>query len=329
MSEPLIRRIFLIVLIFLTNISQIFTKILTQVSEKIFLNHVNLLIKIIMVLTISSSAQTSSEDSLKILREKVIQSKNDSAREKANDEFVFVLEKILQSEESYKMNFDSVKQLGVLCSPDNTFRLITWNLPFDDETHRYFCYLQTFNKKRKNYRVFKLIDKSNEITSPENKILNKEKWLGALYYQIIPNTYKGKTYYTLLGWIGNNSLTRKKVIDVLFFANNGEPKFGDDIFRSDKFTKKRVVFEYSAQVQMSLKYHENKKQIIFDHLSPSQPELTGMFQYYGPDFSYDAFEWQKGKWIYKADVDARLEESNPIYNPEIKSKEKEIYSPKK
>ena len=91
--------------------------------------------------------------------------------------------------------------------------MITWNLPYDDETHKYFCYLQTFaaaDKKKKTYQLFKLIDKSEEISSPENKILNKEKWFGALYYQIIPNTYKGKTYYTLLGWIGNNSLTRKK-----------------------------------------------------------------------------------------------------------------------
>lgn len=266
---------------------------------------------------------------LKLLREEVINAQNDSERIKANDRFIISLEKILQSEESFKMGFDSLKQTGILPSPDNALRLLTWNLPFDDETHKYYCYIQTYNKKQKKYQFFKLIDKSDEIQFPEKKTLGKENWYGALYYQIIPFSNKGKTYYTLLGWDGNSSMTRKKIIDVFYFGNNGEPKFGEDIFQMGKTTQKRVIFEFSSQAVMSLKYHPERKQIVFDHLSPSQPEMDGMYQYYGPDFSYDAFEWEKGKWVYKEDVDIRLETENPIYNPEIKNNESPIYSPKK
>lgn len=277
----------------------------------------------------SVSAQLTGADSLKLLRQSVIRSQNDSERTWANDAFVIALEKILQSKDSYEMDFDSLGQMGILRSPDNAFRIITWNLPFDDETHKYYCYIQTILKKKKKYTVYRLTDKSEEISSPEKKTLGKDNWYGVLYYRIIPFSSRKKTYYALLGWDGHNSSTCKKIIDVMCFENNGEPKFGDDIFTMGKISKKRVIFEYSAQAVMSLKYHPERKQIIFDHLSPSQPEMEGMYQYYGPDFSYDAFELEKGKWIYKEDVDIRADSENPVYNPDLKSKEKPVYSPKK
>jgi len=58
---------------------------------------------------------------------------------------------------------------------------------------------------------------------------------------------------------------------------------------------------------MSLKFHEKKKKnlIIFDHLSPTSPQLEGMYDFYVPDGSYDGFTWEKGKWIYIKDIDAR------------------------
>jgi TonB family protein len=262
------------------------------------------------------------------LRSKVVNANNDTERLMSNDSFVIALEKVLQKEESFRMDFDSLKQTGILLSPDHAFRMITWNLPFDDETHKYYCYIQVPARKKKKYAVYKLTDKSDQISSPQRKSLDKNNWFGALYYEIIPFPVNGKMYYTLLGWDGNNSLTRKKIIDVLYFASNGEPKFGDDIFFKGKIPAKRVIFEYAAQAAMSLRYHPERNQIVFDHLSPSQPEMEGMFQYYGPDFSYDAFEWEKGKWVYKEDVDVRLDSENPLYNPELKSKEKPVYSPK-
>lgn len=272
--------------------------------------------------------QNPSIDSLAALRLAVINANHDEKRSKANDEFIVELEKILASEESYKMSFDSLRQTGVLYSPDRVFRMITWNLPFDEGTHKYFCYIQTRSRKKNFYMVYKLDDKSEELKSPEYKSLGKEKWFGSLYYQIIPFSHKGKTYYTLLGWDGNNTMTRKKVIDVLTFSGNGEPRFGDDIFFMGKNRKKRVIFEYSSHAVMSLKFHSERKQIVFDHLSPSQPELEGLFQYYGPDFSYDAFEWDKGKWVFKEDINIKSDAANPVYSPENENREKKIYEPK-
>ena len=50
--------------------------------------------------------------------------------------------------------------------------------------------------------------------------------------------------------------------------------------------------------------------IVFDHLSPRSDSQKGQFQYYGPDMSFDAFVFEKGKWTYKKDVDARNDTEN-------------------
>jgi hypothetical protein len=39
-----------------------------------------------------------------------------------------------------------------------------------------------------------------------------------------------------------------------------------------------------------------RKKIVFDHLSPPKATLKGAEETYGPDFTYDAFIWKKGKW---------------------------------
>ena len=56
--------------------------------------------------------------------------------------------------------------------------------------------------------------------------------------------------------------------------------------------------------------------IIYDHLSPTSPQLEGMYDFYVPDGSYDAFKWEKGKWVYIKDFDARTGKSklDKLYN---------------
>ena len=63
--------------------------------------------------------------------------------------------------------------------------------------------------------------------------------------------------------------------------------------------KKRVIFEYSENTVMSLKYHENIGKIVFDFLVPASSKLKGVYEYYGPSLNrFDAFFVEKGKWIY-------------------------------
>ena len=67
----------------------------------------------------------------------------------------------------------------------------------------------------------------------------------------------------------------------------------------------RIVFEYSSEVAMTLRYDENLGKIVFDHLAPLHPIYHEVYQFYGPDGSYDAFEFREGIWVKQEDVDAR------------------------
>ena len=93
-------------------------------------------------------------------------------------------------------------------------------------------------------------------------------------------------------------------IEVLYFIND-ELKFGYPLFKSKTQVANRVIFEYSSKVVMTLKYDETSDQIVFDHLSPSQPTLSGHYEFYGPDFSYDAFRFENNSWFYKAAIDIK------------------------
>jgi len=166
------------------------------------------------------------------------------------------------------------------------------------------------------YELFPLIDKSGSVKNPESYIGDPSKWFGMLYVDIIKSD---EEYYTLIGWDGNDKLTQRKFIDILYFKPDGTPIFGKDVFKFPGKFAKRIMFEYASEVAMSLRYHENKKQIIFSHLAPNNldPLLEGQFQYYGPDGSFDALNIKKGKWDYEADIDIK----------NIKSKNDQVKKP--
>ena len=253
------------------------------------------------------------EQELKII-EKGFLSRIESERIDANKKFIAAWDKIVNDANILNYPFDSIKEASILFPKNKKFKLITWNLNKDDGTHTYFGYLIVNNSKRikksflnyktiSEFEVFKLRDHSIDIKSPENHIGGPDKWFGMLYTQII----ECDGFYTLIGWDGNSKLTKRKFIDVLYFKSDGEPVFGKDIFKIPKKSPKRLMFEYSSEVSMSLKYIERKKQIIYSHLASREDGafLEGMFQFYGPDGSFDAIELKKDRWVSIEDVDAR------------------------
>ncbi len=294
----------------------------------------NILFGLYLITTLSSLAQgllPAFEDTLMQEQKKLYSSGSDQEKLDANFRLKSTFERALSVEHSFDYSFDSLKEIGRIYSPDKAFRIINWDLARNDGTHDYFGFIQVYNIKKKTYLLYFLTDKSADIKNAENAIGDANKWFGMLYYKIIPVKVKGKKYYTLLGFDGNDKLTSKKIIDVLSFNTDGSPRFGADLFKLEKKSPKRVIFEYAAQAVMSLKYNEDTRQIMFDHLSPSEPKLEGQFQYYGPDFSFDALEFKKGKWVYTPDVDARNKSSskdNRYKDPKDKSKDhtsKQIY----
>lgn len=274
------------------------------------------------------------EDSLKVLGKIILNGENDFIKYNANDKFLTLLESALITDKSFNYPFDSLTTIALLTSPDNKFRIFNWNLKKTDCTYEYFGFIQAWNSKEKKYIIYPLKDNSETIKNPETQTLDNLNWYGVHYYKIIFNKTKGKKYYTLLGWDGNNKITQKKIIDVTFFNSKDKPVFGAPIFKYNKKTYCRIIFEYAANTAMSLKYEKQymlygkkkRKMIVFDRLSPLDPNLTGQYQFYYPETNlFDAFIFRHGKWNNMKDVDARMAKESK----EKKAHRKEIIKEQK
>ena len=55
-------------------------------------------------------------------------------------------------------------------------------------------------------------------------MLTNKSWYGALYYKIIHSKKLGSNYYTLLGWDGNNNLTKAQKFTAQQIANHQSQK---------------------------------------------------------------------------------------------------------
>lgn len=200
-------------------------------------------------------------------------------------------------------------------APDGRFRLITWNVPRNDGSHRYEGFLLQVDGRRET--LYELRDMTQELAEPGPLELGAERWYGALYYDVVPVKRGNKTYYTLLGWKGHSNVETRKVIDVLHFRGT-KPRFGAPIFQpppppsnkpaavTARSKAHRILFGYSHEATMTLRREDGDARIVFDHLSPLRPELAGQRAFYGPDLSYDAYTWRKDHWAYERDVDARM-----------------------
>ena len=157
------------------------------------------------------------EDSLVILRDKVMNEQDETTRLELNEEFMTLLETVLQMPRSFEHPWDSVRNFAVLASPDNVFKIFTWYVVKRDYTVENFGFVQVYNENRKKYVLFPLYDKRGTIDYPKTQVGNHNRWYGAVYYRLITTKEKNITYYTLLGLNGNNLFTNQKIIEILHF----------------------------------------------------------------------------------------------------------------
>jgi hypothetical protein len=218
--------------------------------------------------------------------------------------------------------------MAKMTSPDKMFRIYNWNIPFTGGSNLYFCFLQISDKKNKKaFTILELRDRADSIPDPEHTVLGANNWYGALYYKIIAEKPETGTIYTLLGWQGKDVTEMQKVIDVLTFDDKGLPRFGKKIFNKYKDGEnKRVIFKYSPDVTMALRYDaqflskgkqwnsssrtfeeksSKSSMIVFDRLVPvDAAEGKGLIIAPAGDI-YDGFIFENGKWSFVEGVDAR------------------------
>jgi hypothetical protein len=290
------------------------------------------------------------EDSLKVLAKEMQGGRDDFVRLQASDRFAGILMRALEKEDSFGYPFDSLVSISKITSDDQRVRIFTWAVEKNDGNWDFGGILQCRPKQGKTSISYLLEDHSSEIANPESQVLGVSKWYGALYYKMIEQSFENHVYYTLLGWDGNNAVSRKKLIEVLTLSPSGKPSFGASIFIRFPRKCKRVIFEYSANTSMTLNFSvqmidvrvkkgkkrilkkETSEMIVFDRLAPMNPSLEGQYQFYFPETNIlDGFIFEKGRWNYVKEVDARndprktiLKRKKPEYElfPEQKENKK-------
>jgi hypothetical protein len=287
-----------------------------------------LLISTALLLTATAFCQTADTNLLKpalsrlaIMGDSIIKGSNDTVRLEANQSFSLLLDSLLNLSSSAQLSFHEVKALSTLKSPDNTFVIYNWMCQtyFPNPQYKYFGYLRTLAKNGSSIKLYKLNEQPYEDNQErEAGKFGPENWTGCVYYKILLSKYKSKTNYILLGWAPHNQLSTRKIIESLSISN-ARLQFGVPILKTGARPRPRLIFEYSYKATMSLNYNSDKKMIIFDNLSSSdpRPEMKTVYSTYGPDMSYNGLKFEKGFWVLYKDIDIRLDN-------DVKGKEGEI-----
>lgn len=228
------------------------------------------------------------------------ESKSDYEKQELNNYLISYLREFLLTASSFNADYNDVKNLSVLKSDDGKLRVYTWNLNFQDGSFKYFGFLQY--KDNKGISLNFLEDKKYKTDVSIRLYQTCNEWYGALYYEIITKKWNSYTYYTLIGWDGADFLINRKIVEVLYFDRRNTPVFEKKIFKLNRTNTGRLVFEYADRATMILRFNKQKDMIVMDHLAPSESKYLNMFQFYGPDFSYDAFIYRGGKWILQQDI---------------------------
>lgn len=286
------------------------------------------------------------EDSLIHLRNRVMAEADESSRLALNEDFMTLLEEVLQMPDAFKFTWDSVDNFSVLASPDNVFKIFTWQVVKNDFETENFGFIHVYNDARKKHVIYPLYDKRHNIDYPKTLIGNHNRWYGAVYYKLIPVKDKNTTYYTLLGWNGNDLFSNQKLIEILHFNKEMTPIFGGRVFKNYPEKVARVIFEYSKNAVMYLNY-ENQEylvstgkynpktheydykrvrcdMIIFEELIPLDESMKNVPAYLVPESSLNqGFIEENGKWVFQKTVRG----SNPDKpRPEYQHKNRNYYS---
>lgn len=241
------------------------------------------------------------QDTLIKISARVVVAQSDAQKLEINGSFVKTLVDALKVSNSFSYPFDSLKNVSVIKSPDQAFRILSWYVLLENGTYRYYGAIQ-MNTKSGPLKLYPLIDQTENLGDP-NVITNNQKWFGARYYEIVPVTSGNRLpYYVLLGWKGNTQITTKKVIDVLSFDKD-KLTFGAPVFDGKELKgKNRIIFEYAKSNAMTLKTDLKAGMIVFDHLASFDPEIKEKFEYYGSDGTFDGFKIIGGKLKLQEDI---------------------------
>lgn len=269
--------------------------------------------------------------------ELVYNAPTDNERYHASETAAELFQEALEQEGSFKWKWNFGSRVSVLTAPDGKFRVITWPVVRDNGEYECFGFVQAFDEEEEEYRVYALNDKSDETINRNEAVLGPTEWFGSVYQELIQTSYEGRNYYTLLGWSGVDHLTQRKVIEPIWFKHgSSQPNFGQALFRRER-NRRRMVLEYARDAMVNLRYetqfvrevetkrvkvkgskrpvlvqenHDSKQRmILFDEVAPRVPGMEGLYRYYVPTGTEQAYSFVKGKWELVEGAQGRVNDS--------------------
>jgi hypothetical protein len=288
---------------------------------------VTVLFIFVTVITAAKASNSNIDDEvseLELLYKRILEA-TDTSKSRLNIEFKEAINEMLHDFKSLTHDLSALKSVSVLSSPDNDFRIYTWPLEISPGNYDYFGFTQyLIDKRLQQVKVVELQNANFDITHNVDKAYESHQWKGGLYYKLIPSKKKRAQTFLLLGWDGHNKRSTKKMIEVISFSKKGVPTFGAPILHFEVKQEKRNFrlkqtqgvkyqvkyrheFEYSSKVSMMLRYDDELKMLVFDHLAPMNPKMASVKATYVPDYSYDGLYLKKGKWYMKSNLDLRNE----------------------
>ena len=239
----------------------------------------------------------------KLLLDQLTRADDDNKRDEISELMWSRLNGLLRNPSLFNHTFSDFGRFSTLISPDGLVKICTWNVEYNNRENTFHGAIAV--RHDDEIRVFRLIDEFKNIRSPETASLTHNRWFGSVYYDLIQTRHRGKTFYTLLGFNGNNAFSKIRVVDVLTINSNGTPRFASAIISDDRRSRKRLIFEYSSRATMMLRYNHDMRMIVMDNLAPYEPFHAGDFRFYGPDFSHNGLRFEGGKWELHNDIDLR------------------------
>ncbi len=244
---------------------------------------------------------------LEKLYKRLVSIYTDVERVRINDSIKNIIDGYVTSDTIFNHRFKNLRYLGQITSPDSALKIVTWNIVLGNGGSRYFCYFIKKQDEGMPNKVWRLTSLYKDAPLISDTTYTESDWYGALYYDLRPFTVKNQSCYVLLGIDYGNPFISRKIVDVLNFPESDSLVFGKRWFNNGVTRKYRDVQEYASNGMMSLRFTSDTT-IVFDHLVPIAPNFKDDRQYYGPDYSYDAWNYVKGMWHLVINVDARNKE---------------------
>ena len=248
------------------------------------------------------------EDTLHLLSNRFTYDTSLAKRKDACYSFIPKFVSALKFDNSFYYPFDSFETISKIYPPDSSFRIFTWQLALPRGHFRYYGMIQMKSTKLK---MFPLYDYSDTMSYQPQRTTTNENWYGCLYYGTVEKQIGNKPVYTLFGFEAADALTRRKVVEILTFDENGKPVFGAPLFyfkyndstslkKADTLSRFFIEYKYNAPTYFN--YDRLMEMIVFDHVAPPNDLAKGATFTYVPDGTYEGFVWTNNRWNWVENV---------------------------